>query len=208
MRYSIFLLCVLLIAGCGRKAPIAELPAGMSLAVAPVGVPQYDWELMAGVLPEEPARIDAESLATLDVQLATLVVRKHDRTVKKSSEVRECEQQVEATKPRQRFSALGYWREVGQCLGVDYILVPQLSRWEDRAGGEWGVDHPAAVTVDMYLVAVATGQIRRFHFEEQQQGLAENLLHGKRFFKRKGKWLTPQELAAEALEAGIEELGL
>lgn len=208
MRYALFFLCALLVTGCARKAPIAQLPAGISLAVAPVEVPLYDWELMAGVLPDEPTRIDSESLAALDVQMSALLDGTSGRTVMKSAAVRKCEQQIVESKPRQRFSAPGYWREVGRCLSSDYVLVPQISRWEERAGGEWGVERPAAVTVDLYLVDVATGQVRRYHFEEQQQGLAENLLKGKRFFKRKGKWLTPQELACEAFEAGIEELGL
>jgi hypothetical protein len=64
------------------------------------------------------------------------------------------------------------------------------------------------LTVDLFLIETATGLSRRYHFEEEQKGLAENLLQGRRFIKRKGKWVTPMEIAAEALEEGVRVLGL
>ena len=45
-------------------------------------------------------------------------------------------------------------------------------------------------------------------FNPMPKGLAENLLQGRRFIKRKGKWVTPMEIAAEALEEGVRVLGL
>lgn len=70
------------------------------------------------------------------------------------------------------------------------------------------MNRPAAIVMDMYLIEVASGKVRRFHFEEEQQGLAENLLSGGRFLKRKGRWLTARDIAEEGMNAGLKELGL
>jgi len=93
-------------------------------------------------------------------------------------------------------------------MKADYLLVPFVSRWQERDGGEWGVTRPAGLTMDLYLIETASGQVRRFHFEEEQRGFFENLLQGKRFVKRKGRWVTPLEIAVEAIEEGTRTLGL
>lgn len=196
---------------CAACAGTTRWPAVESravLAVAHFVHPQHDWELMAGVLPEEPSVVTPETLDALDDQLAGLLEKSDLGTVLHAASVQGCEEIVQAGKERPRFETLEYWQSVGACMKTDYLLVPYVSRWQEREGGEWGVTRPAGVTLDLYLIKVATGEVRRYHFEEQQQGLAENLLKGGRFFKRKGRWITPLEIAAEALEEGTRVLGL
>jgi hypothetical protein len=130
------------------------------------------------------------------------------RVVLSQATVRQCEEIVTASKERNRFETVEYWKAVGQCMKADFLLVPFVSRWQEREGGEWGVTRPASVTMDLYLIETASGQVRRYHFEEEQRGLAENLLQGRRFVKRQGRWVTPLEIAAEALEEGTRALGL
>jgi hypothetical protein len=50
--------------------------------------------------------------------------------------------------------------------------------------------------------------VSRYHFEETQQTLADNLLEFSKFVERKGKWITAEDLAREGLYQGIKELGL
>lgn len=207
MKYLLGLALVL----CTACAPAMRGPAvspSATLALASFVVPQNNWELMAGVLPEERPAVDAESLEALDDALVRLLEARGNTRLMRAAMVRQCTEVVLATKERKRFEAVEYWKQVGQCMEADYLLVPFILHWQERDGGKWGVNRPASVMVDLFLVEVASGQVQRFHFEEEQQGLAENLLTSKRFFKRKGRWLTPFELTLEALEDGVGALGL
>lgn len=207
MRYLIVSLC-LLCAACAKPAQWQAVPLKTTLAVAHFVHPQHDWELMAGILPDEKTEIAPESLDTLDTMLLDRLKQVQDRTVLRQAMVRQCEEIVTAGKERRRYETVEYWKAVGQCMKADFLLVPFVSRWQEREGGEWGVTRPASVTMDLYLIETASGQVRRYHFEEEQRGLAENLLQGRRFVKRQGRWVTPLEIAAEALEEGTRELGL
>ncbi len=207
MRYIILAL-LLTCTACASAPRWPAVEPQVTLAVAHFVHPQNDWELMAGVLPEEASVVTRESLNALDDQLAAQLEKSDLDTVLDASTVQRCEEIVQAEKERPRFETLEYWKSVGACIKADYLLVPFVSRWQERDGGEWGVTSPAGVTLDLYLISMATGEVRRYHFEEEQQGLAENLLKGGRFFKRGGRWLTPLEIAAEALEEGTRVLGL
>jgi hypothetical protein len=200
----IFLLC----AACAKPVQWQSIPPTSTLAVAQFVHPQHDWELMAGVLPEEVSVISDETLKALDDLTISTLKKLPARVVLSQATVRQCEEIVTASKERNRFETVEYWKAVGQCMKADFLLVPFVSRWQEREGGEWGVTRPASVTMDLYLIETASGQVRRYHFEEEQRGLAENLLQGRRFVKRQGRWVTPLEIAAEALEEGTRALGL
>jgi hypothetical protein len=207
MRY--FVLALLFVcSACAKPTQWPAVQPTATLAVAHVVHPQHDWELMAGVLPEEQSVISPESLVAVDGQLLAGLAGTPGRTVLDQAMVRQCEEIVTASKERQRFVAVEYWKEVGKCMKADFLLVPFITQWQEREGGEWGVTRPASLTMDLYLIETASGQLRRYHFEEEQKGLAENLLQGRRFVKRKGRWVTPLEIAAEAIEEGTKALGL
>ena len=103
--------------------------------------------------------------------------------------------------PMEPASPLKYWVQVGECLKVDYLVVPTLIHWQQR--------RPAAVTMDMFVVDVAGETLlSRAHFEEIQAALSENLLAAPQFFSRGARWLTTEELAREGLAEMVKELGL
>jgi hypothetical protein len=207
MRYIILAL-LLACTACAGTSRWPAIDNQATLAVAHFVHPQYNWELMAGVLPEEASVISAQTLDALDGQLAAQLEKSDLGAVLDAATVQKCEEIVQSSKERSRFETLEYWKNVGECIKADFLLVPYVSRWQEREGGEWGVNRPAGVTLDLYLINMATSEVRRYHFEEEQQGLAENLLKGGRFFKRGGRWLTPLEISAEALEEGTRVLGL
>lgn len=207
MRY-ILLALLISCSACASKVQWATVEPTATLAVAHFVHPQNDWELMAGVLPDETSVIPPETLTALDEQLSATVEKMGTRPVMRAAMVHQCEEIVLASKERQRFETVEYWKAVGQCMNADFLLVPFVTRWQERDGGEWGVTRPASLTMDMYLIEIGSGQVRRYHFEEEQRGFFENLLQGKRFVKRKGRWVTPLEIAAEAIEEGTRTLGL
>lgn len=199
--------CLVFLAACSAKPTVTPLPPNSSVAVAGFIHPQYDWELMAGVLPEQPSRIPAEALASLNIKVSEFL-QKTGHSIAPFTAVKGCEEIALASKPRQRMETVEYWKAVGKCMKVSYVLLPFITQWQDRDGGEWGVNRPASVTFDLYLLDVQSGQIRRFHYEEVQRGLAENLLESKRFFRRSGKWVSAEQITLEAFETGVKELGL
>jgi len=207
MRYIILCLFILC-AACAKPAQWQPVGSGASLAVAHFVHPEHDWELMAGVLPEQGSVVPAEALAILDRQMMDTLGRRGTRPLMHPGMVRQCEEILTADRERQRFESVEYWTAVGECMKADFLLVPFVTVWQEREGGEWGVTRPASLTMDLYLIETKSGQVRRYHFEEEQRGLAENLLQGRRFIQRKGRWVTPQEIAVEAIEEGIRTLGL
>lgn len=206
MKYVV-LVALILCSACAKPAQQQAVSPSANLAVAHFVHPEHDWELMAGLLPEDPSSIPPEALDALDGQLME-VLGKGARTVLRPAMVRQCEEIITADKERRRFESVEYWKAVGQCMKTEFLLVPFVSRWQERDGGEWGVTRPASLTVDLFLIETKSGQVRRYHFEEEQRGLAENLLQGRRFVQRKGRWVTPLEIAAEAIEEGVRTLGL
>lgn len=206
MRIGI-LVCILLCAGCATKGQGPLLPLTSNIAVAGFMYPQEDWELLAGVLPEERDAVSAEALRALDIRLAQALAHRKDRMLSTAA-VHQCEEMAIAVKERKRQDAVTYWQQVGECLGTEYLVVPFVTQWQTREGGDYGVTRPASVTLNIFLLHISSGEIQRFHFEEAQVGLGENILQGKRFFQRKGRWLTPEELAAEGIVDGVKELGL
>ena len=95
-------------------------------------------------------------------------------------------------------------------MKVDILIVPQVVDWTPREGGDIGAFQPAGVNMDFYTVRtnIEEPSISRFHFEETQESLSENLLHIKKWFERKGQWITATQLAQEGMRQAITELGL
>jgi hypothetical protein len=67
----------------------------------------------------------------------------------------------------------------------------------------------AAVKAEFYLLDVARARLlKQFVFEEEQVGLASNLLTVGKFFKRKGRWVSATELTQEGMHDAIKGFGL
>jgi hypothetical protein len=89
----------------------------------------------------------------------------------------------------------------GNANGVDAVLLGYLFRFRERVGTRYSVESPASVSFSLFLVRTADGQVVwRGTFEETQQSLSENLLKIGSFIKRKARWVTAGEMAADALE--------
>jgi len=95
----------------------------------------------------------------------------------------------------------------GETHAVDAILMGYLFRFKERVGTRYSVESPASVSFSLFLVRVTDGHIVwRGIFEETQQSLSENILKLGTFIKRKARWITARELAAEGLETLISTL--
>jgi len=88
--------------------------------------------------------------------------------------------------------------DVGRVLGADTVMVGVISEYSDRGGSQWATDSPSTVTFSVEVLSTKDGRtIWESSFTETQQPLFDNLFEIKKFVKRKGKWITADELAKE-----------
>lgn len=92
---------------------------------------------------------------------------------------------------------------VGRDLGVDTVLVGEVTRWREREGGALGAKNPASVAFSAYLFRVDTGELLwKTNFSKTQQALSENVLEVENFLKGGATWQTSETLA----RLGVEEV--
>lgn len=88
--------------------------------------------------------------------------------------------------------------DVGRILGADTVMVGVISQYADRGGSEWATDSPSTVSFSVDLLSTKDGSvIWGTSFTETQKPLFDNLFEIKKFVKRKGKWITADEMAKE-----------
>lgn len=91
--------------------------------------------------------------------------------------------------------------ETGRRIEVDAVMAGHIYRFRERIGRRYSVESPASVAFDIHLVDVATGRILWVGvFDETQCSLTENLFKIGTFLKRKGRWITAEEMAIQGLE--------
>ncbi|MFP4169012.1 MAG: hypothetical protein ACLFSY_09275 [Desulfonatronovibrionaceae bacterium] len=190
----------------GRSPDI--VPEESSLAVAGFIQPRHSWQLLAGYIGENRAVVAPEALASLDASLADALKDSGHKGYIRPPLVDQCRELILRDTSRSRVSALKYWLRVGKCIPTDYLLVPYVFEMREMLGNEWGVQAPATVVLDLYLIDIKNERMHRYHFEETQHSFSENMLEAKKFFRRGGKWLTAQQLAADGIKQGVQELGL
>lgn len=187
----------------------ARLPSGTAFAVAAFSQPTSSWQLPAGYLPARSSQAPAKSLARLDAFLEKKLNEAGISITAGPGKAEGCRELVLSKLNRSQASAVEYWTRVGECAGADYLLVPMVLDWREREGVEFSVRRPARVVMELFLIDVRKSRLMdRFHFEETQKTLARNLLDIDKFIERGGKWITAMDLAREALDQGVKELGL
>ncbi len=199
---------VLLLEGCAPKQPALFQDQDRVLAVASFEQPKQNWELLAGY-PAAQKVLEEEILQELDLLLEHNLQERGHQQFLKPEKVLECKRQITREYERTKLSALQFWNKVGNCLKADFLLIPHLFQWRERQGKEWGVQAPARVHFDLYLLDIRRQElVDRYKFDQEQQALSQNLLQLRRFFQRGGKWITARQLADEGIEQALQELGL
>jgi hypothetical protein len=95
--------------------------------------------------------------------------------------------------------------ETGQRLAADFILAGYLYRFRQRVGNQLGVEKPASVAFDIVMINVPDGRIAwSGHLDEQQEPLTDDLFKLGKFIKRKGKWITADEMAVSGMEEMLQ----
>ena len=202
---------LLLVGGCAMRAEVPPLPRPSgTMAVAGFTSPRFNWELLAGYLPTEGQTASPQVVTDLNLLMLNILGEHGVTEFSRPSQVAQCKEIVSYEQSSEKhMAAFKYWVEVGRCMPVDTILVPQVLYWKEKSQDVLGNVQPASVVIDFYLIDVKDARIiRRYHYDETQQSLTDNLLEAGKYFKRKGEWVSAMELAHEGVEAGLRELGL
>lgn len=106
-------------------------------------------------------------------------------------------------------SEINLYMKTGQALNADGVLVGYVYKFRDRDGSDYSVDQPASVTFHMDMIQVKGGQIVwSGNFNETQRSLSEDLFQLRTFIKRKGRWISVEDLAVYGLEQILKTLPL
>jgi hypothetical protein len=206
---AVLCLSMLVSAGCGSKRTAAVPRPEGKLAVAGFTNPTHNWELLAGYLDDEGSPAPDGTVEALDLILIDTLQRHQVFDYITPLAVEACEEVVvfeESGLPK--VSAWKYWLGVGKCIQADLLLVPQITNWRERVGSTSGVEKPASVALDFYLIDIKNERMIRSRYEETQEALIENLLTIRKFADRGGKWVTATRLASDGIEEKLMELGL
>jgi hypothetical protein len=102
---------------------------------------------------------------------------------------------------------VAYSAHLGKELGVEFVCVGFLYRFEERVGSSWGVERPASVALHIHLVRVRDGKmVWTGKFDETQKPLSDDLLKLGAFLRRKASWLTAKELAAVGIQETLKSI--
>ena len=207
---ALCLMSMLLAAGCAPQQRTAAVPRPEGkLAVAGFTNPIYNWQLLAGYLDEEGRPAPDGAVQALDQILLDTLAEHQVFDYILPTAVHQCEEVVvfeQSGVPKK--SAFKYWLGVGKCIQADLLLVPQVTHWRERVGSDSGVQSPASVAMEFYLIDVQNERITRTRFEETQVSLLENFFTARKFADRGGKWVTATRLASDGIKEKLMELGL
>jgi len=205
-RVFLFLIISAALISCAPREPAVHPEESAVVAVAGFSQPKHRREMLTRHVTVDQEVIDDEILRMLDSDLAVLAGESRQEIIGPAA-VKKC-RELQDLDIDQEGGTFHYWVQTGKCVQADYILVPFVFKWKERKGGEWGVEEPAAVTLELNLINVRTFEHYRYFFDERQKSLFEDLSRAGRFFKRGGRWISARSLANEGLEKGIRELGL
>ncbi len=79
-------------------------------------------------------------------------------------------------------------------------LVGYLYRSRERQGARFAVEAPASVAYGLYLIDAGSGRLLwSAEFDETQRPLSENLFHVGTFLRRRGEWISAEQMATVSI---------
>jgi hypothetical protein len=92
-------------------------------------------------------------------------------------------------------------------IPADAFVLGRIFYFRDRKGGNYAVSDSAHVAFDIRIIRTSDGKtVYHGEFDEIQQPLSNNLLSMNVFYKRKGQWVTSEQMARSALDDMVNGL--
>lgn len=161
--------------------------------------------LSGSIVPAEPVSEDIV-LKMSDVLFSKVAEEKNYELVPRKQAIG-VYSSILASDQKVGISALKVMQALGKAFDADAVLVGYLYRWRERIGKDYGVDRPASVAFDLYLIRSFDSAIMwRSKFDKTQKSLSENILDMDTFLEGGGKWMDAETLAMIGLRKMIEEM--
>lgn len=97
-------------------------------------------------------------------------------------------------------------RMAGERIGCNTVLETVVSRFDERVGGKYSVEKPAAVAFDFRLFAIASGAVLwSATFDETQKPVTENIYEWKKAKTRGFSWVSAEGLMQEGVRAKLRD---
>jgi hypothetical protein len=91
--------------------------------------------------------------------------------------------------------------ETGKRLGADAVVTGFVYRFRERVGGPYAAEQPASVAFDVCIIDCRNAQLLWVAYnDETQLALLDDLFDISSFFRRKGRWVTAEEMAETAMQ--------
>jgi len=178
--------CLLLLAGCASNSTVIHTDQNWTAFRR--GVP-IDKMVVLPIEPESPSKEEqqaAELLTTLLFGSFSDVPR---------DQVDKLLAQTERGPLKEK--ALG----LGRLIGAHAVVYGKLDRFEQRSANGTQVQRPASVAFQLHMVDVNSGDLMWWaRYDETQQAPRGDRLFMAPVFVRNPRWLTAEELAAQAVE--------
>ncbi len=98
-------------------------------------------------------------------------------------------------------------KKIADYLNVDAVFIGYIYLWRERKGGEYGIESPSHVSLELALFRSKDGKmIWKGSYNKRQASLSENLLDVWTFIRAGGKWVSAQRLAGIGLSKMVIDL--
>ena len=91
--------------------------------------------------------------------------------------------------------------EAGRSAGAQVVLTGYIYRFEQRIGRSFTAASPASVAFSVHMIDASSGADYWYGtVDETQAALTDDLFQFRTFIKRRGTWVTAEQMAAAGLE--------
>ena len=100
---------------------------------------------------------------------------------------------------------LAVW--IGKEVHAGSVISGEVSVYEERVGGPYGVERPAFVGIDLVLIRTSTQDtLWKAAYYEKQLSLSADIRNFPLYIRRGGKWVRAEELARYGIEEMLKSL--
>lgn len=157
------------------------------------------------VIPFESTKTDVDLFANSEYFNDFLQSKLSENIVVDSQPAIESYKKIKSINPDNSYNETAV--KVAQAVDADAFIYGFLRFYKEREGSDLGVRSPAVVNFVVYLVELDTNlTLWTYEFDESQLPLLSDVSQIKKFFKRKGKWITADQLFKEGLQQTAAEL--
>jgi len=185
--------------GCSAKQAQDELPKIHLLAVLPIEIAEVQRSD-----PEDAYPVPPEAGIAVTAQIYRFLADRPDFRFVADLLIQDV---VLRSSVRDATALIARAVALGKETSADAVIFGTVSRFRERIGTEWGATSPAAVSFDLGLVVVSSGEVVwEGRFDRTQQPLSSNFFDFWMFWRAGPHWFSARELAGLGVDKLLKEM--